>query len=85
MRFVLSSFSKGKGRQYTDILELYTQFCEPIVLTEEGYSIFVLKTKGPGDACIFLEGNRCTVYGAHPYTCRLYPFTVEYGLNGPQL
>ena len=80
--FRLVKFFNGKGRQYTDILELYTQFCEPIVLTEEGYAIFVLKTKGPGDACIFLEGNRCTVYGAHPYTCRLYPFTVEYGRNG---
>lgn len=80
--FYLTRFFSAKGRPYTDILELYTQFCEPIVLTEEGYSIFVLKSKGPEDACIFLEGNRCTVYGAHPYTCRLYPFTVEYGHNG---
>lgn len=65
--FHLARFFSAKGRPYADILELYTQFCEPIVLTEEGYSIFVLKTKGPEDACIFLEGNRCTVYGAHPY------------------
>ena len=79
--FHLARFFSAKGRPYADILELYTQFCEPIVLTEEGYSIFVLKSKGPEDACIFLEGNRCTVYGAHPYTCRLYPFTVEYGHN----
>ena len=80
--FRLAKFLNNKGHRYADILELYTLFCEPIVLTEEGYSIFVLKTKGPEDACIFLEGDRCTVYGAHPYTCRLYPFTVEYGHNG---
>ena len=68
--FHLARLFSAKGRPYADILELYTQFCEPIVLTEEGYSIFVLKTKGPEDACIFLEGNRCTAYGAHPYQRR---------------
>lgn len=36
----------------------------------------------PGSFFYFLEGNWCTVYGAHPYTCRLYHFTVEYGHNG---
>ena len=76
--FRLAKFFDNKGHQYTDLLELYMQFCDPIVLTEEGYPIFLLKTKEPDDSCIFLERNRCTVYGAHPCTCRLYPFTTQY-------
>lgn len=29
------------------------------------------------DACIFLEGGRCTIYAHRPWICRTYPFMLE--------
>ena len=28
------------------------------------------------DHCVFLSGNRCTIYEDRPLICRFYPFTM---------
>lgn len=58
-------------------------YAEPQLLDEYGYPIFLLKTVGADDACIFLKEGRCTVYPARPRTCRIYPFTM--GPEGGEL
>ncbi len=40
-------------------------------------TVYMLKTTGPDDACIFLQDNRCTIQQAKPTACRLYPFVAE--------
>ena len=52
---------------------------EPEPLTEEGFPIYMLKTKAPNGSCIFLTDGRCSVYPARTHTCRIYPLTVGPG------
>ena len=51
-------------------------------LTQECFPIFMLKTTGPDDSCIFLKDGLCSIYEARPRTCRLYPFSVGPGERG---
>ncbi|MFR1480858.1 MAG: YkgJ family cysteine cluster protein [Hydrogeniiclostridium mannosilyticum] len=39
-------------------------------------TVFMLKTVGADDACIFLKDNRCTIHSVHPRACRTYPIAV---------
>lgn len=61
---------------HKNIENILIDYAEPQLLDECGYPIFLLKTVGIDDACIFLKEGRCTVYPARPRTCRIYPFTM---------
>jgi len=37
---------------------------------------WVLRRNEDGD-CVFLEGNRCTIYVVRPHICRTYPFMLS--------
>lgn len=56
--------------------DMLMKYADPVPLTDNGFPIYVLKTLGEDDTCIFLKENRCSVYSARPRTCRLYPITV---------
>lgn len=56
--------------------DMLLKYATPVPLTDNGFPIYVLKTLGEDDTCIFLKDNRCSVYSARPRTCRLYPITV---------
>lgn len=74
--FRLARFLRDRGENIhsmDDVLELYA---DPVLLHESGYIIFMLKTVGPEDACIFLKDNRCTIHEANPRACRTYPISV---------
>ena len=58
------------------------RYCDPEPLTEEGFPIYMLKTKAPNSSCIFLTDGRCSVYPARTRTCRIYPLTVGPGERG---
>jgi Fe-S-cluster containining protein len=46
--------------------------------TSDGGSItFEWCLRRHGSNCIFLEEDRCTVYGARPWICRTYPFMLD--------
>lgn len=62
--------------------DMLLKYATPVPLTDNGFPIYVLKTLGEDDTCIFLKDNRCSVYPARPRTCRLYPITVGPGENG---
>lgn len=55
------------------------KYAEPVLLNECGYMIYVLKTTGLEESCIFLKNNRCSVHGAKPRACRTYPLEVSPG------
>ncbi|MCQ1534317.1 YkgJ family cysteine cluster protein [Methanosarcina sp. KYL-1] len=52
----------------------YYEFCD-----QKGrfyVSGYALKTK-PDGSCIFLENNRCKIYGSRPLICRVYPYMLH--------
>lgn len=82
--FRLARYLRGKDKRIKsmdDVLELYA---EPVLLHESGYMIFMLKTVGSEDACIFLKDNRCTIHAANPRACRTYPISVGPDGHGGQ-
>lgn len=82
--FRLARYLRGKDKRIKsmdDVLELYA---EPVLLHESGYMIFMLKTVGSEDACIFLKDNRCTIHAANPRACRIYPISVGPDGHGGQ-
>lgn len=60
--------------------DVLSRYAEPALV--ECYPIFRVKTAGKDAACIFLKDGKCSVYGARPQVCRLYPFTVAPGSKG---
>lgn len=62
--------------------DMLHKYAVPVPLTDTGFPIFVLKTLGEDDTCVFLRDNGCAVYDARPRTCRLYPMSVGPGENG---
>lgn len=65
----------GKTLEYMD--DILYQYADPVPLNECGYFIYMLKTTGPDDTCIFLKDNRCTIHIAKPRACRTYPLCAE--------
>ena len=63
------------------IEDVFARYTHPIML-EDLFPVFMLNTTGEDYSCIFLQGNRCSVYEARPQVCRNYPFTVLYGEKG---
>ena len=78
----LANYLRGRDPNICTIDDVLTQYCEPMPLTQECFPIFMLKTTGPDDSCIFLKDGLCSIYEARPRTCRLYPFSVGPGERG---
>jgi len=57
------------GVEMSDIILQYTD----TAFLAWGFPVFMLKTQPQMDACVFLNGSRCSVQEAKPRTCRLYP------------
>ncbi len=73
----LAKYLRGRGEPIDNLDTVFAKYTEPVILHESGFSMFMLKSTGPDDACIFLKDNRCTIQQAKPRACRLYPFSVE--------
>lgn len=57
--------------------DFLARYAEPVLLDECGYFVYMLKTVGEENACVFLKDNRCTIHDENPRACRLYPFVVN--------
>ncbi len=62
------------------IEEVVNSYLVPVDITGIGYPFFMLKTKPHGEACVFYKDG-CTVQGAKPLPCRLYPLNIEPGTH----
>ena len=67
----LARYLRAKGKPIEGIEDFLFRYCEPEPLTEEGFPIYMLKTKAPNSSCIFLTDGRCSVYPARTRTCRI--------------
>lgn len=77
--FRLSRHFTRIGNPVQTIEGILTEYTTPVPLTDLGYPIFLLNTKGPKDECVFLQAGRCNAQPAKPRTCRLYPLSVGPG------
>lgn len=81
--FRLAKYLRDKGEDAGGMEDVLAAYALPVLLSENGYTAFMLKTVGADDACIFLKDNRCTVHPAKPRACRTYPVAVgPYELGG---
>lgn len=78
--FRLAKFLRNSGEDIQGMEEVLGVYAEPVLLHTSCYTVFMLKTLGDEDACIFLKGNKCRIHGAKPRACRTYPISV--GLDG---
>lgn len=75
--FRLACYFRETGNQIQTVESILTAYTEPKLLMGLDYPIFLLKTAGPEQACVFLKDNRCSIQSAKPRVCRLYPFSVS--------
>ena len=68
----LARYLRTKGELIEGIEDFLFRYCDPEPLTEEGFPIYMLKTKAPNGSCIFLMDGRCSVYPARTRTCRIF-------------
>lgn len=74
--FRLAKYLKKLGKPVSCIDDVLVQYAEPVLLHQSGYTIFMLKTVGSDDTCIFLKDSRCTIHDVNPRACRTYPLSV---------
>ena len=80
-RYRLARYLRTKGEPIEGIEDFLFRYCEPEPLTEEGFSIYMLKTKAPNGPVSSLWMG--AVPSTLPYrTCRIYPLTVGPGERG---
>ena len=53
----LARYLRTKGEPIEGIEDFLFRYCEPEPLTEEGFPIYMLKTKAPNGSCIFLTAG----------------------------
>ena len=78
--FRLAKYLRAQGKPVSCVDDVLVQYAEPVLLHESGYTVFMLKTIGTEDSCVFLQDNRCMIRAAKPRACRTYPLSV--GPNG---
>ena len=75
--FRLAKYLRDQGDPIEEMDDFLYRYADSVPIHESGYPVFMLKTVGAEDACIFLKDNKCTVHAAKPRACRTYP--VETG------
>lgn len=59
-----------------EVYDIYYKYCRFIPLDEYGIGAFVMKDNE--NQCIFLDGDKCSIYDGRPRICRIYPFACSY-------
>lgn len=80
--FRLAKYLKKQRKGCFSMDEVLFQYAEPVLLHESGYMVFMLKTIGSEDACIFLQDNQCGIHEVNPRACRTYPLSVGPDMHG---
>lgn len=75
--FRIAKYLRDHGEDILCTDDFLARYAEPVLLDEYGYFVYMLKTVGEENACIFLKDNRCTIHDENPRACRLYPFVVN--------
>ncbi len=74
--FRLARFLRDGDERIRSTADVLARYAEVTFLSSSGYAMYVLKTTGRDDACVFLKKNRCMVHPAKPKACRTYPVSA---------
>ena len=74
--FRIAKDLKRKGHAIRGIEDVLMEYAEIQTLGDVEYPVFMLKTGGPKDTCVFLKDGRCSIHEVKPKACRLYPLGV---------
>lgn len=77
----IAKYLKEHGPPEIDMATVFDEYTVPVLLPGN-FPIFMVKTAGQDEACIFLNGDACSIYPARLRVCRLYPFSVDTGEHG---
>ena len=80
--FRLAKYLRDRGEPIQCMDDVLARYAVPVLLHESGYMVFMLRTVGTDDVCIFLEDNKCTIHAAKPRACRTYPISVGPAMSG---
>lgn len=80
--FRLARYLRDRGESIQCMDDVLARYTLPILLHESGYMVFMLRTVGSDDACVFLKDNKCTIHAAKPRACRTYPISVGPAMSG---
>ena len=77
----IAKYLKEHGHPEIDMATVFDEYTVPVLLPGN-FPIFMVKTAGQDEACIFLNGDACSIYPARLRVCRLDPFSVDTGEHG---
>ena len=77
----IAKFLRANGRPDMEVVTVFDEYTDPMILPGD-YPIFMVRTVGEDDSCVFLKDGACSIYPARLRVCRLYPFTVDTGERG---
>lgn len=80
--FRIAKYLRDRGEPIQCMDDVLARYAVPVLLHESGYMVFMLRTVGSDDACVFLKDNKCTIHAAKPRACRTYPISVGPSKSG---
>jgi len=64
---------RNTGHRVNGIEDIMNEYTDLKTLGDSDFPIFLMKTRGQRNECVFLKDGRCSVYDVRPRACRLYP------------
>ena len=80
--FYLTKHLRDLGMDIYCVDQFLEQYAEPALLDKCGIFVYILKSVGEDNPCVFLKDNRCYVQEVKPLACKLYPFMVDPNESG---
>lgn len=77
----IAKYLRAHGHPKMDMAAVFDEYTVSVLLPGN-FPIFMVRTVGRDDACVFLKDGACSIYPARLRVCRLYPFSVDAGERG---
>lgn len=77
----IAKYLREHGHPGMEMVNVFDEYTVPALLPGN-YPIFMVRTTGSDESCVFLKDGACSIYPARLRVCRLYPFTVDTGERG---
>lgn len=72
----IANYLRAHGRPDMDVAMVFSEYAVPVLLPGN-FPIYMVKTVGKDEACVFLKQGACSIYPDRLQVCRRYPFAVD--------